>query len=159
VTLPDFLWPLFLGVLLRNAVLAPLCAVPPGEAIEMVQAVALALFLALAMAALRLWELAGLALPLLLLIGAQMLLTLAFTRWLCFRLMGGDAQAAAMSAGFCGFAIGSTATAIATMREMERAHGPMPRAILVVSLTAGLVTTLANALILSALLSLPFLAP
>lgn len=158
VTLPDFLWPLFLGVLLRNAVLAPLGAMPPPEAIEVVQALALALFLALAMAALRLWELADLALPLLALIGAQVLLTLAFTRWVCFRVMGADAEAAAMSAGFCGFAIGSTATAIATMREMERAHGPMPRAILVVSLTAGLVTTLANALILSALLALPFLA-
>lgn len=158
VTLPDFLWPLFLGVLLRNAVLAPLGAVPPAEAMEMVQAVALALFLALAMAALRLWELAGLALPLLALILAQVALTVAVTRWLCFRVMGGNAEAAAMSAGFCGFGIGSTATAIATMREMERTHGPMPRAILVVSLTAGLVTTLANALILSALLALPFLA-
>jgi ESS family glutamate:Na+ symporter len=158
VTLPDFLWPLFLGALLRNALLAPIGALPPPEAIEMVQALALAFFLALAMAALRLWELAGLALPLLALIGAQVVLTLAFTRWLCFRVMGGDAEAAAMSAGFCGFAIGSTATAIATMREMERAHQPMPRAILVVSLTAGLVTTLANALTLSALLALPFLA-
>jgi ESS family glutamate:Na+ symporter len=159
MTLPDFLWPLFLGVLLRNALLAPLGAVPPAEAIEMVQAVALALFLALAMAALRLWEVAGLALPLLALIAAQVMLTIAIARWLCFRVMGGDAEAAAMSAGFCGFAIGSAATAIATMREMERAHGPTPRAILVVSLTAGLVTTLANTLILSALLALPFLAP
>lgn len=159
MTLPDFLWPLFLGVLLRNALLAPLGAVPPAEAIEMVQAVALALFLAFAMAALRLWEVAGLALPLLALIATQVMLTIAIARWLCFRVMGGDAEAAAMSAGFCGFAIGSAATAIATMREMERAHGPMPRAILVVSLTAGLVTTLANTLILSALLALPFLGP
>jgi ESS family glutamate:Na+ symporter len=158
VTLPEFLWPLFLGVLLRNLVLGPLGATPPAAAIDLVQGLALAFFLALAMAGLRLWEVAALALPLLLIIAAQVALTLAFTRWLCFRALGGDAEAAVTSAGFCGFALGSTATALATMREMERRHGAMPRAILVVSLTAGLVTTLANAAILSVLLALPLFA-
>ncbi|WP_051212279.1 sodium/glutamate symporter [Rubritepida flocculans] len=157
-TLPDFLWPLFLGVLLRNLVLGPLGVAPEAAAMDLVQALALAFFLALAMAALRLGEVAALALPLLLIIAAQAALTIAFTRWLCFRALGGDAEAAVTSAGFCGFALGSTATALATMREMERAHGPMPQAILVVSLTAGLVTTLANAVILSALLALPLFA-
>jgi ESS family glutamate:Na+ symporter len=107
------------------------------------------------MASLRLWEVLALAAPLLLLLAAQTLLTALWARLVCFRAMGGDAPAAVMSAGFFGFAIGSTATAVATMREMERGTGPMPEALLIVTLTAGLIVTLANALILSAFIALP----
>ncbi|WP_206934326.1 sodium/glutamate symporter [Roseococcus thiosulfatophilus] len=158
VTLPDFLWALLAGVLLRNLVLAPLRQPPPPPALEALSGVTLALFLALAMAALRLWELVALAGPLLLLLAAQTLATALFARWLVFRVMGDDAEAAVCAAGFFGFAIGSTATAVATMREMENHHGPMPRAILIVSLTAGLFVTLANALLLSLILMLPLFA-
>jgi ESS family glutamate:Na+ symporter len=155
VTLPDFLWAMLLGVVLRNLVLGPLGRAPEPRALDAMSGLCLALFLALAMAALRLWEVAALALPLLVLIAAQTLLTVLWTRLVCFRAMGGDAEAAAMSAGFFGFAIGSTATAVATMREMERAARPMPEAMLIVSLTAGLIVTLANALILAGFLALP----
>jgi len=158
VTLPDFLWALLAGVVLRNAVLAPLGAAPPPPALEALSGVTLALFLALAMAALRLWELLALAAPLLLLLAAQTLATALFARWVVFRAMGRDGEAAVAAAGFFGFAIGSTATAVATMREMESRHGPMPRAILIVSLTAGLFVTLANALLLSLILLLPVFA-
>lgn len=158
VTLPDFLWALLAGVLLRNLVLAPLRQPPPPPALEALSGLTLALFLALAMAALRLWELVALAGPLLLLLAAQTLATALFARWLVFRVMGRDGEAAVCAAGFFGFAIGSTATAVATMREMENHHGPMPRAILIVSLTAGLFVTLANALLLSLILMLPLFA-
>jgi ESS family glutamate:Na+ symporter len=155
VTLPDFLWAMLLGVVLRNLVLGPLGLAPEPRALDAMSGLCLALFLALAMAALRLWEVAALALPLLVLIAAQTLLTVLWTRLVCFRAMGGNAEAAAMSAGFFGFAIGSTATAVATMREMERAARPMPEAMLIVSLTAGLIVTLSNALILAGFLALP----
>ncbi len=158
VTLPDFLWALLAGVLLRNLVLAPLRQAPPPPALEALSGVTLALFLALAMAALHLWELVALAGPLLLLLAAQTLATALFARWVVFRAMGRDAEAAVSAAGFFGFAIGSTATAVATMREMENRHGPMPRAILIVSVTAGLFVTLANALLLSLILMLPIFA-
>lgn len=158
VTLPDFLWALLAGVLLRNLILAPLRQPPPPPALEALSGVTLALFLALAMAALRLWELVALAGPLLLLLAAQTLATALFARWVVFHVMGRDAEAAVCAAGFFGFAIGSTATAVATMREMENRHGPMPRAILIVSLTAGLFVTLANALLLSLILMLPLFA-
>jgi Na+/glutamate symporter len=136
----------------------PACAdSPPPPALEALPGVTLALFLALASAALRLWELVALAGPLPLR-AAQTLATALFARWIMFRLMGRDAEAAACAAGFFGFAIGSTATAVATMREAENHHGPMPRAILIVLLTAGLFVTLANALLLSLLLMLPLFA-
>lgn len=158
VTLPDFLWAMLAGVLLRNLVLAPLRQAPPAAALEAVSGVTLALFLALVMAALRLWELAALAGPLLVLLAAQTLGTAVFARWVVFRAMGRNDEAAVCAAGFFGFAIGSTATAVATMREMEARHGTMARAILIVSLTAGLFVTLANALLLSLILLLPVFA-
>jgi ESS family glutamate:Na+ symporter len=158
ITLPDFLWAVALGAALRNLVLAPLGRLPEPGALDVLSGLFLGLFLALAMASLRLWEVLALAAPLLLLLAAQTLLTLLWTRLVCFRAMGRDAPAAAMSAGFFGFAIGSTATAVATMREIERATRPMPEAVLIVSLTAGLFVTLANALLLGALLALPVFA-
>lgn len=158
-TVPDFLWALLAGALLRNLVLAPLGRAPAAPTLELLAGLLLALFLALAMATLRLWEIAALALPLLALLALQTLLTIAWVRLVCFRALGGGAEAAVLSAGFLGFALGSTATALAAMRELERKTGPLPEARLVVSLTAGLVATLANALILAAFLALPLFAP
>jgi ESS family glutamate:Na+ symporter len=41
-----------------------------------------------------------------------------------FNLLGGDYEGAVMSAAFCGFAMGATATAIANMQALGRRHGP-----------------------------------
>ncbi|MFC7478703.1 sodium/glutamate symporter [Dankookia sp. GCM10030260] len=71
VALPDFLWCLFAGVLLRNLVAPAFGLRLSDPAIDVVGGIALALFLAMTMATIRLWELAALAGPLLTIVGAQ----------------------------------------------------------------------------------------
>jgi len=60
-----------------------------------------------------------------------------------------------MSAAFCGFAMGATATAIANMQAITQRYGPSPQAFVVVPLVGAFLIDLLNALVLTGFLSLP----
>ena len=76
-----------------------------------------------------------------------------------YRVMGRDYEAAVATAGFLGFSMGATATAIANMQAVANRYGPAPVAFLVVPLTGAFFIDLANALILTGALTLPSLKP
>lgn len=61
----------------------------------------------MAMITLKLWELASLALPLIILLDAQVLLMIVFTYFIEFNIMGRDYDAAVLVTGTCGFGMGS----------------------------------------------------
>ena len=73
--------------------------------------ICLSLFLGIAMITLKLWQLAELALPLMILLGAQLLLIFLYTYFVVFRVMGKDYDAAVLAAGTCGFGMGATPNA------------------------------------------------
>ena len=77
--------------------------------------ICLSLFLGIAMITLKLWQLAELALPLMILLGAQLLLIFLYTYFVVFRVMGKDYDAAVLAAGTCGFGMGATPNAMANM--------------------------------------------
>ena len=70
--------------------------------------ICLSLFLGMAMITLKLWQLAELALPLIILLSAQLILMMLFTYFVVFNVMGRDYDAAVLSAGTCGFGMGAT---------------------------------------------------
>jgi glutamate:Na+ symporter, ESS family len=115
-------------------------------------AVALSLFLVLALMTLKLWELAGLALPLVTILAAQVALT-ALACWPVFRLMGRDYEAAVMSGGFIGFMLGTTANAMAVMRTLVERYGPAPAAFLVAPMVGAFFIDFTNALIITVFLN------
>ncbi len=155
VALPDFLWCLFAGVLVRNLV-APTIRLPVSDAsVDLVGSMALALFLAMTMATIRLWELAALAGPLMLIVASQAAFSVVFGILVVYRMMGRDYEAAVATAGFIGFSMGATATAIANMQAVAGRYGPAPVAFLVVPLTGAFFIDLANALVLTGGISLP----
>lgn len=155
VALPDFLWCLFTGVVIRNAI-APLVRLEISDAaVDLVGGIALALFLAMTMTTLRLWELASLAGPLLLIVGGQVVVAVLYGVLVVHRLMGRGYEATVMTAGFLGFSMGATATAIANMQAVSGRYGPAPVAFLVVPLTGAFFIDLANALVLTGALALP----
>jgi ESS family glutamate:Na+ symporter len=117
---------------------------------EFVGNLALNIFLVVALMNLRLWELAGLALPLSVILLVQVLVVLAFAVTASFRLMGRDYDAAVMASGFVGFVLGTTANAVANMRALVARFGPAPRAFLVVPLVGAFFIDFANALIITA---------
>jgi glutamate:Na+ symporter, ESS family len=154
--LPAFVCTLFVGVLLRNGLgLLGLYQVFE-RAVSVLGNVALALFLSSALMGLRLWELAALALPLLVVLASQTALMLLYARFITFRVMGGNYDAAVMAAGHCGFGLGATPTAIANMQAVTDRHGPSHLAFVVVPVVGAFFIDLANASVIKLYLGLPF---
>src|SRR5918994_2012549 len=107
------------------------------------------IFPAVALMDLKLWQLAGQALPLFVILAAQVVLVAVFALTAAFRLMGRDYDSAVMSAGFVGFVLGTTANAVANMRALVTRYGPAPRAFLVVPLVGAFFIDFANAIIIT----------
>lgn len=110
---------------------------------------ALTLFLAMAIMTLKLWDLAGLALPLAIIIAVQVVVIVVLCLVPVFRVMGRDYEAAVMSSGFCGFMLGTTANAMANMKAVVDRHGPAPRAFLAVPIVGACFIDFANALLIN----------
>ena len=116
-------------------------------------AAALSLFLVLALMTLKLWELAALALPLIIVVAVQTALVAALCVWPVFRVMGRDYDAAVMGGGFCGFMLGTTANAMANMTALVERYGPAPRAFLVVPMVGAFFIDFTNAIIITIFLN------
>jgi glutamate:Na+ symporter, ESS family len=116
--------------------------------------VALALFLALALMTLRLWELAGLAVPLAVILVAQLVLVAFVAVAGVFRLMGRDYEAAVTASGFVGFMLGTTANAMANMEALVQRFRAAPRAFLVVPMVGAFFIDFTNAIIITIFLNL-----
>jgi len=117
-------------------------------------AVVLALFLVMALMTLRLWELAGLAIPLLTILAAQVVLVAAVCVWPVFQVMGRNYESAVMTGGFVGFMLGTTANAMAVMRTLVERYGAAPVAFLVAPLVGAFFIDFTNAIIITLFLNL-----
>lgn len=154
-TLPGFVWCLFIGVTIRNlGHLSPLLRVHVPT-VEALGGISLSLFLAMALMSLKLWELAGLAGPLLLLMMVQTLCMMLFATFVTWRFVGRDYDAAVIAGGHCGFGMGATPTAVANMHALTRRFGPAPQAFLVVPLMGAFFIDLLNAIVIQGFLTLP----
>ncbi len=114
--------------------------------------VTLTLFLVMALMTLKLWELAGLVLPLIAILVVQVTLA-ALVALPVFRLMGRNYEAAVMSGGFIGFMLGTTANAMAVMRALVERYGPAPRAFLVAPIVGAFFIDFTNAIIITLFLN------
>ena len=111
--------------------------------------VALTLFLVMALMTLRLWELAGVVVPLFVILAMQVALVVALCLWAIPRLMGRDYDAVVMAGGFCGFMLGTTANAMANMGALVERYGPAPKAYLVVPLVGAFGIDFVNGLLIT----------
>jgi ESS family glutamate:Na+ symporter len=156
MTIPSFLWCMFIGVAIRN--LVPFVGVRTDDrASDLISGVCLSLFLVMTMMALDLIEVALSAGPFLVIITAQVVFIILYAIYICFRMIGRDYEAAVTSAAFIGFNMGSTATAMANMQTITSKYGPAPQSYLIVPLAGAFFIDLMNAIVLTLLLSLPFL--
>jgi ESS family glutamate:Na+ symporter len=152
-TLPAYIGAMLVAAALRNFDDATgLLGLSP-RILDTVGAVALSLFLAIALMTLKLWELAGLAGPLVVSLLAQVLL-IGISARAVFRLMGRDYEAAVMTGGFIGFMLGTTANAMAVMRTLTERYGAAPRAFLVAPLVGAFFLDFTNALLITASVNL-----
>lgn len=152
-TLPAYVGAMLVGALIRNLDDRTHLIGLSVPTTDVIGNVCLALFLSLALMNLKLWELAGLAMPLLVNLGLQALLVSLFCL-VVLRAMGRDYDAAVMGGGFIGFMLGTTANAMAVMRTLVERYGAAPRAFLVAPLVGAFFIDFSNALIITGFINL-----
>ena len=148
ITLPAYVGAMLVGAVIRNIDDATGWIGMSVPTTDLIGNVSLALFLSVALMNLKLWELAGLAMPLLVNLGLQVAMVAAFCL-VVFRMMGRDYDAAVMGGGFIGFMLGTTANAMAVMRTLVERYGAAPRAFLVAPLVGAFFIDFSNALIIT----------
>jgi ESS family glutamate:Na+ symporter len=152
ISLPKFVSCLMAGIIIRNVV-APLFPKLqwPGQqqGLSLISDICLGMFLTMALMSLKLWELKGAVLFLSTVMAIQILLSVLFTLWVVFRVMGRDYEASVICSGFGGITLGSTATAIVNMTAVSQQHGAAHRAFIVVPLVCGFFIDIINALIIN----------
>ena len=116
--------------------------------------ICLSLFLGIAMITLKLWQLAALALPLVILLSVQVLLMFIFARFIVFNVMGHDYDAAVLAAGTCGFGMGATPNAMANMQAICDRYAPSVKAYLIIPLIGSLFADFLNSLIITFFINL-----
>jgi ESS family glutamate:Na+ symporter len=149
VTLPAYIGAMLVASVLRNLDDATSLLRIDVRAMEFAGNLALNIFLVVALMNLKLWELAGLALPLFVILVAQVIVVVLFALTVSFRVMGKDYESAVMASGFIGFVLGTTANAVANMRALVARFGAAPRAFLVVPLVGAFFIDFANAIIIT----------
>ena len=144
ITLPAYLGPMLVAAIIRNLIDWRNWHLPERE-FEVVGNVSLAFFLTLALMSMKLWELAAVAGPLLVILLVQSVIMFAYAYFVTFRLMGSDYDAAVIAAGHCGFGLGATPNAMANMEAFTRVNGPSFKAFFVIPLVGSLFIDFFNA--------------
>ena len=116
--------------------------------------ISLSLFLGMAMITLKLWQLASLALPLVILLVAQVVLIILYTYFVVFNVMGRDYDAAVLVAGTCGFGMGATPNAMANMQALCDKYAPSVKAYLIIPLIGSLFADFLNSLVITLFINL-----
>ncbi|HEY7290805.1 MAG TPA: sodium/glutamate symporter [Vicinamibacterales bacterium] len=154
ITLPAYIGAMIVAAIIRNVDDVTGLIGLSQSVIDDIGSVALSLFLVLALMTLRLWELAGLALPMVAILVVQVALIAAVCFWPVFQLMGRDYDSAVMGGGLCGFMLGTTANAMANMEALVDRYGPAPRAFLVVPMVGAFFIDFVNAVIITVCLNI-----
>lgn len=157
IELPQFIWALASGVVIRNVLTHVFNFTMFDRAIDVFGSTSLSLFLVIALLSLKLWELADLAGPVLIILAVQTAVMMAYAVFVTFRIMGADYDASVLSAGHCGFGMGATPTAIANMQAITDRYGESYKAYLIVPLVGAFFVDLINAFILQVFTQIPFL--
>ena len=152
-------FPIYIGAMLAAALMRNICEYTGIATIHMGEindlgGISLSLFLGMAMITLRLWELASLALPLFILLAAQLLLIIIFTYVIEFNIMGRDYDAAILVSGTCGFGTGATPNAMANMQAVCDQYVPSIKAYLLIPLVGSLFADFLNSLVITFFINL-----
>ena len=149
MTFPIYIGAMIVAALMRNIGEASgKITIHMGE-INDIGGICLSIFLGIAMITLKLWQLADLALPLILLLLAQLLLMFLVARFVVFNLMGRNFDAAVLSAGTCGFGMGATPNAMANMQVLSEKYAPSVKAYILVPIVGSMFADFLNSLIVT----------
>ena len=155
LSFPVYFGSLIVAVIIRNCSesIAFIPKVPLPEIIS-IGSVSLSLFLGMAMISLKLWELAGIALPLLAILIAQVLFMAVFARFVAFPLLGRDYDAAVIVSGLCGFGLGATPNAMANMSAVCSKYRYTPGPFFLIPIIGAMFVDIINIAIITIFLNI-----
>lgn len=142
--LPNFVWCLFIGVIIRNTITRVSDYIVNDHAVDVLGNTGLYLFLAVALMSLQLWQLQGLASQVLIVLVLQTVVMILFAIFITYRVMGRDYDAIVLSAGHCGFGLGATPTAVANMQAITDKYGASHKAFLIVPMVGAFFVDILN---------------
>ena len=154
MTFPAYIGAMIVAAILRNVgEYSGKYTVYMGE-INDIGGICLSLFLGIAMVTLKLWQLADLALPLLLLLLAQTLFMMLFAYFVVYNVMGRNYDAAILSSGTCGFGMGATPNAMANMQALTDRFAPSVKAYILVPIVGSMFADFINSLTITFFINL-----
>lgn len=137
IALPSYVGAMFVAIVFNNLNLKFKWIELDRHLINVLGETSLNIFLSMALISLKLWELAALAIPMLIILTAQVLFMWLYTRFIVFKAMGGDYDAAVMVSGMCGSGLGATTNAMINMGEVSGKYGYTVNPYLIVPLTGA----------------------
>ncbi len=137
LALPSYVGAMFCAIIFNNLNIKMKWIDIDRNLVNILGETSLNIFLSMALISLQLWELAALAVPMLIILGCQVLFMWLYTRFIVFRAMGGDYDAAVMISGMCGSGLGATTNAMINMGEVSEKYGYTVNPYLVVPLTGA----------------------
>jgi len=152
--LPDFVTCLFAGILITNLIPKSFPRLTGTDwpsrtpAMALIADLSLGTFLAMSLMSMQLWTLIDLAGPIFAILGAQVIVAVVVIMFAVFPLMGRNYDAAVISAGFAGFSMGATPTAMANMSAVTKRYGASHMAFIIVPLVGAFFIDLVNALMI-----------
>ena len=155
--LPLFVSCLLVAIVLSNSIphLMPRLRWPARtNALAILSDFSLGLFIAMSLMGMQLWSITDLAGPLFVMLGLQAVVAVLFIRFVFFPVMGRTYLATVLSAGFAGFSLGATPTAIANMTAVTETHGPGPTAFIILPLVGAFFVDSTNAFVIQFFLGL-----
>lgn len=146
MTFPVYIGAMIVAAIMRNwSEFTGQFKVHIGE-INDIGGICLSIFLGIAMITLKLWQLAQLALPLVVLLVGQTTLMFLFAYFIIFNVLGRDYDAAILSAGSCGFGMGATPNAMANMQVLTSKFAPSVKAYILVPIVGSMFADFINSL-------------
>lgn len=145
VTFPTYFGALIVAAIVRNVVEA--CKLTPKMELDKIVSVGnicLSVFLGMAMVSLKLWELESLALPLVVMLVAQVVAMALIAYFVAFNILGRDYDAAVLVAGICGFGLGATPNAMANMSAVCYKYHYSVKPFLIVPIIGAMFVDLIN---------------
>ena len=135
--LPGYVGAMFVAVIVRNILDRFNPNLVNMKEINLIGDISLGIFLSMALMSIKLWEVADLALPLFVIILAQVIFIVLFAVIVLFRLLGRNYDAAIMVSGFLGHGLGATPNAMANMSAVVSKFGPSRKAFLIVPIVGA----------------------
>ncbi|MGF6906611.1 sodium/glutamate symporter [Fusobacterium sp. PH5-44] len=119
------------------------------EALDTVGDFSLALFVSISIITMKLWQLQGLGLAMVVMLMAQVVFILIFCYFLTFKLLGKNYDSAVMAVGHVGFGLGAVPVSMTTMQTVCQKYRYSKLAFFVVPVIGGFISNLSNAVIIS----------